>query len=117
MDKSTLITFLIANGKWFVQFFCVLFGVIAQECYQVLKDDNYKFKKVLYKLVLAWFVCLILGSFITDSQALKKFYPIIIMALAFLHRQGADWIAKDFFPILKEILLRALSNKTKPKDE
>ncbi len=113
MNKLTILNLLEPYGKFFVQFFCVLFGVIAQECYQVLKHDNYKFKKVLPKLVLAWFVCLIFGSFITENKILNKFYPIIIMALAFVHRKAADWLMNDFF----QFALKYLNNKNTPKNE
>ena len=112
MDKSTLLTFLSDNGKIFVQFFCPIFGVLAQESYQALRDDNYKFKKVIPKLVLAWFVCLVFGSLITEDSFLNKYYPILIITLAFIHRRAADWLMNDFF----NFFLKYINSKTK-KDE
>jgi hypothetical protein len=111
--KYNLLDFLQGNGKFFVQFFCVAFGVIAQECYQILKHDKYKFKKVIPKLVLAWFVCLIFGAFIEQNNFLNNFYPILIMGLAFVHRRAADWIMNDFF----QFVLKYLNNKNNKKDE
>ena len=101
----------ISSGSWrlFLFIFCVLFGVIAQECYQTLKNDTYKFRKVLPKLTLAWFVCMIIGGLLNENPFFTKYYPFIIMLFAFIHRICADWIMTDFFPLIKEIIIRSLT--------
>jgi hypothetical protein len=111
--KYSLLDFLQGNGKYFVQIFCVAFGVIAQECYQILKQDKYEFKNVIPKLVLAWFVCLLFGAVIEQNKTLNQYYPFLIMALAFVHRRAADWIMNDFF----QFILKYLNNKNTKKDE
>lgn len=113
MVKYNLLDFLQASGKFFLQFFCVLFGVVAQECYQILKHDNYKFKKVIPKLILAWFVCLIFGTVIEASKLLNQAYPILIMGLAFVHRRAADWLMNDFFQVILKYLNDINSKKHK----
>jgi hypothetical protein len=113
MNNVNLLDFLNSNGKVFVQIFCPVFGVVAQECYQILRDDRYKFKKILPKLVLAWFVCLIFGTVIGQNKFLNNFYPIIILALAFVHRRAADWLMNDFF----QFILKYLNSKNKKDDE
>lgn len=113
MTKSDLLSFLTANGKLFVQLFCVPFGVLAQECYQVLKNDNYRFRKVIPKLILAWFVCLIFGTVIGQVKSLTDLYPVLIMAFAFVYRNAADWLQKDFF----QFILKYLNSKTPKGNE
>lgn len=104
MNKTNILAFLNSTGTLFVQIFCPIFGVIAQECYQVLKNEAYKFKKILPKLVLAWFVCLVCGTLIEQSDFLIKVYPILILVIAFSYRKAADWIANDFFQFLLDYL-------------
>lgn len=117
MNKNNLFDFLNSYGKLFVQVFCPLFGVLAQECYQILKIKNYKIKNILPKLVLAWFVCLILGAFITESTFLNKFYPYIILLIAAGYRIAADFLFKDFLPTIFQIVLKYLNSKNPKKDE
>ena len=115
MSKKDLFQFLVANQKMFVFFFCVIFGVIAQESYQMLKNENSTIKKFLPKSVVALFVCLLANGFLQESAFLNKFYPWVIMALAFLHRPASDWIMTDLLPFLSKQLIK--NQKTKKEDE
>ncbi len=113
MSNGLLIDFLQANQKAFVFFFCVLFGVISQESYQMLKNENSSIKKFLPKSVVALFVCLLAGGFMEGNPYLNKYYPYVIMLMAFLHRPASDWIMKDFFPFLS----KQLTKNTKPTED
>lgn len=110
MNRTVLIDFLLANQKAFVFFFCVLFGVISQESYQMLKNEKSSIKKFLPKSVVALFVCLLVGGFLEGNEYLNKYYPYIIMLMAFLHRPASDWIMKDFFPFLSKQLIKNVKN-------
>lgn len=117
MNKNALVIFLVENVKYFVQFFCVIFGVIAQESYQVLKKETYKFNKILFKLILAWFVCLISTPFIMEHEILKKYFPFVIMLLAFWHRPAGDFIMKDLFPMAASFIVKALTKTAKSNED
>lgn len=106
MSKKDLFQFLVANQKMFVFFFCVIFGVIAQESYQMLKNEKSTIKKFLPKSVVALFVCLLASGFLQESEFLNKYHPWVIMALAFLHRPASDWIMTDLLPFLSKQLIK-----------
>lgn len=105
MNKYELTNFLIANQKGFVFFFSVLFGVVAQECYQMIKNEAVTFKKVLPKAIVAFFVCFLAGGFLAETDILKNYYPHAMMLMAFLHRPVADWIMNDFLPYLSKSIV------------
>lgn len=113
MTNHTLFDFLNTYGKLFVQVFCPLFGVLAQECYQILKIENYKIRNILPKLVLAWFVCLIFSAFVADNKFLNSKYPYIIMLIAFCYRYAADFLVKDLFPFA----LKYLNSKNSQRND
>lgn len=105
MNKEELVSFLVTNQKGFVFFFSVLFGVVAQECYQLMKHRATTFKKVLPKAIVAFFVCFLAGGFFAEADIFKNYYPHAMMLLAFLHRPIADWIMKDFLPYISKSIL------------
>lgn len=115
MTWDLFVEFLISQQRAFVFFFCVSFGVFAHESYQILKDEAYKIKNLMAKLVLALFVCTVIGSQV-DNQ---KIYPFAIMLLAFVHRPAADWLFNEALPnVLKQVLeqlLKMLNNNNKKK--
>lgn len=113
MSKQELIEFLMTNQKGFVFFFSVLFGVIAQECYQMIKNESMTFKKILPKAIVAIFVCFLAGGFLAETDILKNFYPHAMMLMAFLHRPLADWLMKEFLPYLSKSILK----KGEPKND
>lgn len=113
MSKKDLIEFLTANQKMFVFFFCVLFGVVAQESYQMLKNEGSTVKKFLPKSIVALFVCLLASGFLQENEFLNKYYPFVIMGLAFLYRPASDWIMTDLLPFLSKQLIK----NQKPKED
>lgn len=115
MSKKDLIEFLTTNQKMFVFFFCVLFGVIAQESYQILKNENRStIKKFIPKSIVALFVCVLVSGFLQENKFLNKYYPFVIMGLAFLYRPASDWIMTDLLPFLSKQLIK---NQKQKEDE
>lgn len=106
MNKSEIMDILVTNQKGFVFFFSVLFGVVAQECYYVLKNDSMTFKKMLPKAIVAFFVCFLAGGFLAETNILKNYYPHAMMLMAFLHRPVADWLMSDFLPYISKQFLK-----------
>jgi len=111
MSKKDLIQLLIENQRIAIFFFCVLFGVVAQESYQILKNENTSFKKFLPKSIVALFVCMMVSGFLQENELLNKFYPFVIMAMAFLHRPASDWMMTDLLPFLSNQLVKGQKNK------
>lgn len=106
MNRQQLIDILIANQKAFVFFFSVLFGVVAQECYQLIKNEAMTFKKILPKAIVAFFVCFLAGGFLAETDILKNYYPHAMMLMAFLHRPVADWLMNEFLPYISKSILK-----------
>lgn len=106
MNKHAFLELLIANQKGFVFFFSVLFGVVAQECYQLIKNESMTFKKVIPKAIVAFFVCFLAGGFLAETDILKNYYPHAMMLMAFLHRPASDWLMTELLPYLSRSILK-----------
>lgn len=106
MNIWTLIAdFFLSNQKHFIFFFCVGFGVLANESYHILKEESYQIKNILYKFIVALFVCLTIGQFFKN----ELYYPISIMILSFGYRPAIEFIIKDFLPFM----LKKITNNNK----
>lgn len=118
MDKVTFLALLVANKKFFVLIFCVLFGVVSGESYNVLKDSNRpKFKNILPRVIVALFVCSITTPVIDYFTLLNRYYPYCIITISCVAMQLMDWFIVDLLPatlsIFKEIIIKVVTKEKK----
>lgn len=112
------------NKRVLVLFFCVLFGVIGVESYNMLKQKAGSFKLILPKIVVALFMCTIctpiLEYMVAHFNLKSGVYPYIIIGLAAVSMPVMDWVLLDFLPSLlsgiKTILINTLL-KSKDKND
>lgn len=105
-----IIYFLITYQKWFLFFFCVVFGVIGKESYLKLKVDNYDIKNIGYKFVVAFLVCFPVKE-LAIYYRWDRWEPYIVMFTSCFHVLIMDWINKDLFPMLLKGLANVINKK------
>lgn len=107
MNDKEMLDLLFLSQKGIIFAFFVIFGFAAGEAYQSLKTQaNYKFKKAIPKLILSFFVCVICIPLINRNEFAKEYFPICIGLISFLYMPIANFLAKDFLPMLIEKLLK-----------
>lgn len=118
MNRNELLAFISANKRVFVLIFCVLFGVVSGESYNILKNPNRpKFKNMLHRIFVAGFVCFVSTPIYDYFKSIKDYYPYFIMVLAAIAMQVMDWFISDFIPMLlsacKQTIIKMLTNRDK----
>lgn len=88
--------------KYGVLFICSLFGFLARESYNCLREEEYKFKKVIPKVTLGFFICIVTLPFLEEISIVKRTFPIPILLLSFMYMDIANFINKDLITFLVE---------------
>lgn len=111
MDKKDLLELIASNKKFFVLVFCVIFGVISAESYNILKfPDRPKFRKIFPKLIVALFMCALCTP-ITDYLKIKsEYYPYCVLGISVISFPLLDWCINVLFPVLLSVLQTSATN-------
>lgn len=114
MERQDIVEVLV-KGQWYLMFaFCTVFGVVTNESYLKLKyPDRKPWRNLFFKLVVAFFVCMLIHGWYDYKLYNKKYEYIPITLASFLHYQIGSWIRTSLFPLLTKVILNSLTGGKK----
>lgn len=114
MSKQYIIEILLSLQNGFVFCFSVLGGVLANEAYLIIKNPNHKkWNNILYKIILALFVCYISSLYYAYKGYDVRFHNGFIALCGFLHYQIGNYIIRDLFPMLGNTISQLITKGKK----
>jgi hypothetical protein len=98
MKEQEVMNLLPYVQRYGVLFICSIFGLLARESYDCLKNENYQFKKAIPKMILGFFVCIVTLPFLENIETIKKTFPIPALLISFMYMSIANFISTDLLP-------------------
>lgn len=104
MNQQELIEFIPSLIRGIVILFTTLFALGAREAYNYTTTENYKFEKVIAKIVLGLYVVVVVLNIAENIVYVKNAFPISVMVIAFAYDKFAKWIFDDVVEVFRTII-------------
>lgn len=106
MKFDPILDFLVRFQWLFAFVFSVAFGVVANECYLILKGRKRVKFQLAAKATLAYFICILFHGYYQAKNFDAKVELYFIMLVAFLYYPIAGWLVKEALPFFIDFITK-----------